>query len=198
MGIYFNPGNDAFRISVYDDIYVDKSKLITFTNNRIGKRKRYLCISRPRRFGKSMAAEMLLAYYSRGCNSRELFRNLMIYQNPSFEEHLNCYDVIYLNMQQVRDAAGKNGNFIEYISSILLKELGEVYGAQMEVSETHLPTVLSRLYAVDERPEKGFVFIFDEWDCIFREAKEDEKLQRNYLDFLRDLLKTELMLSLPI
>jgi hypothetical protein len=189
MGIYLNPGNDAFQISVQDDIYIDKSGLISFTNSRIGKRKRYLCVSRPRRFGKSMAAEMLLAYYSKGCNSRELFQKLEIYQDVSFEKHLNRYDVIYLNMQQMWDAAGKKGNLPEYISEMVLEELKTVYDGFFEKTDTHLPTVLSKIYAKIEDPKKGFIFIFDEWDCLFREAKEDTEHQKKYLDFLRDLLK---------
>ena len=78
MGIYLNPGNDAFQIAVNDDIYVDKSGLIAFVNSKIGKGKRFLCVSRPRRFGKSMAAAMLSAYYDKSCDSRELFQNLEI------------------------------------------------------------------------------------------------------------------------
>lgn len=189
MGIYLNPGNDAFRISVYDDIYVDKSGLISFTNRRIGKRKRYLCISRPRRFGKSMAAEMLLAYYSRGCDSKELFHNLKAYQDDLFEKHLNRYDVIYMNMQQAWDAIGKSDGITEYISSELLKELGELYCGDFESTENHLPTVLSKIHATGNHKDKGFIFIFDEWDCVFRESKENTRLHRKYLDFLRDLLK---------
>ena len=58
MGVYLNPGNDAFRMAINDDIYIDKTELIKQTNDRLGKRNRYICVSRPRRFGKSMAAEM--------------------------------------------------------------------------------------------------------------------------------------------
>lgn len=100
MGIYLNPGNDAFQIAVNDDIYVDKSELLLFTNQKINKNKRYLCVSRPRRFGKSMAAAMLAAYYSWGCSSKKLFGGLKASENKEFTAHLNQYDVIYLNIQQ--------------------------------------------------------------------------------------------------
>lgn len=88
MGIYLNPGNEAFRISVSSEIYVDKTELISFVNKRLGQEKRFLCVSRPRRFGKSMAAHMLCAYYDRECDSRELFQDLKIARMDSFEQYL--------------------------------------------------------------------------------------------------------------
>ena len=100
MGIYLNPGNDAFRLCLNDDIYIDKSGLIDFVNRRIDKSKRFICVSRPRRFGKSMAANMLSAYYSKECNSEELFKSLKIAQKASYKQHLNRYDVIFFNVQQ--------------------------------------------------------------------------------------------------
>lgn len=78
MGIYLNPGNDAFRLYLNDDIYIDKSGLIDFVNSKIDKSKRYICVSRPRRFGKSMAASMLAAYYCKNCDSEKMFGNLKI------------------------------------------------------------------------------------------------------------------------
>lgn len=78
MGKYVNPRNGAFSIVAEDESYVDKSGLIEFTNNRIGRMRPLICLSRPRRFGKSIAAHMLAAYYSKGCDSREIFANLKI------------------------------------------------------------------------------------------------------------------------
>ena len=97
MGIYLNPGNQGFRESVRSEIYVDKTGLIACTNKKLNTRDKYLCVSRPRRFGKSMALDMLAAYYSRGCDSAELFKGFEIEQAGSFREHLNRYDVIFLN-----------------------------------------------------------------------------------------------------
>lgn len=189
MGIYLNPGNDAFRISVYDDIYVDKSGLISFTNSRFGKRKRFLCVSRPRRFGKSMAAEMLAAYYGKNCDSRELFEKLEISKSASFEEHLNRHDVIFLNIQQMVSATGNVDNVVEHIQKVVIEELREIYGRYFSSEEKHLPTVLNQIYTRQTGENKGFVFVFDEWDCMFREMKMNTELQKKYLDFLRDLLK---------
>ena len=99
MGIYLNPGNDLFRQAVNSEIYVDKSMLIQLTNNVLDTSDRHLCVSRPRRFGKSMAANMLSAYYSRGCDSRELFSMLKISSDADFERHLNKYNVIKIDMR---------------------------------------------------------------------------------------------------
>lgn len=100
MGIYLNPSNEMFAESLRSEIYVDKSGLIEYMNNAVGTRQKFICISRPGRFGKSMAAEMLAAYYTHGEDSKDLFENLEISKSPSFEKHLNKYDVIFLNMQR--------------------------------------------------------------------------------------------------
>ena len=100
MGTFLNPGNSGFAAAVRSRIYVDKTKLIAFTNSVLATEERFLCVSRPRRFGKSMAAKMLAAYYSCGCDSADLFKGLKIEQDETFREHLNQYDVIFLNMQQ--------------------------------------------------------------------------------------------------
>ena len=189
MGKYLNPGNEAFCISVEDDIYVDKSGLISFTNSRIGKRKRYLCASRPRRFGKSMTAEMLSAYYSRNCDSEALFHNLEIAKDKSYRQHLNHHDVIFINTQHFLRKAGKPENLANYLEEKVLAEVKKIYSDYVDPDETSLPEALASIFEKEERPDKGFVFIIDEWDCIFREAKEDKQAHKVYLDFLRDLFK---------
>ena len=73
MGIYVNPGNTAFKEAVNSLIYVDKSELISYMNQCLNTVQKNICVSRPRYFGKSMAADMLVAYYSRGCRSKALF-----------------------------------------------------------------------------------------------------------------------------
>lgn len=95
MGRYLNPGNEAFRISGSSEIYVDKTDMIAFINSRLGMEKRFICVSRPRRFGKSIAANMLAAYYGKNCDSRKLFENYKIADKPSFTAHLNQYHVLF-------------------------------------------------------------------------------------------------------
>lgn len=189
MGLYINPGNEAFKISIHDDIYIDQSGILSFTNNRIGKRKRYLCVSRPRRFGKSLTAEMLTAYYDRSCDSRSLFQELEIAEDESYEKNLNQYDVFSVNIQQFLRGAGGPAQLVPYMEEQLLQELRDMYGSLYDFPSANLPTALSVLFAKEEREKNGFIFIIDEWDCIFREAPEDKQAQKTYLDFLRDLLK---------
>ncbi len=194
MGFYINPGNEAFKISINDDIYIDQSGILAFTNNRIGKRKRYLCVSRPRRFGKSLTAEMLTAYYDRSCDSGFLFQGLEIAKDDSYVGNLNQYDVFSINVQQFLRGAGKPAQLVPYMESQLLQELRSMYGKLLGYNEedfsfNNLPMALAALFARDEGKRKGFIFIIDEWDCIFREAPEDKQAQKAYLDFLRDLFK---------
>ena len=100
MGIYLNPGNTAFSKAIHSKIYVDKTELIKYTNDVLGTKQGNICVSRPRRFGKSMAIEMLAAYYSKGCNSEKLFADLKIRDAGSFSVHLNRHNVIFLNIQR--------------------------------------------------------------------------------------------------
>ena len=116
MGKYVNPGNKAFSIVAGDDTYVDKSGLIEFTNNRIGKMRPLICFSRPRRFGKSIAAHMLTAYYSKGCDSREIFSGLKIAGLSTFEDELNKNTVIYIDVQWVNSLAKGRGLEKEIVS----------------------------------------------------------------------------------
>ncbi len=98
MGIYLNPDNMDFQMALNSEIYVDKSELIKQTNAQIYTEQRFICVSRPRRFGKSMTANMLVAYYSRGCDSKEMFIKYKISADPCFEKHLNKYNVININL----------------------------------------------------------------------------------------------------
>lgn len=97
MGIYIDKGNGLFR-QARNSEYVDKSGLIAVVNQTLFTEQKFTCVTRCRRFGKSMAAKMLAAYYDRSCDSRELFSDLQIATDPSFEEHLNKYPVIYLDI----------------------------------------------------------------------------------------------------
>ena len=98
MGVFVNPGNEAFAVALNSEIYVDKTELLTYTNKVMNTLQGYICNSRPRRFGKSITANMLTAYYSKGCSSREMFSNLGISKAEGFEKHLNQYDVLHLSL----------------------------------------------------------------------------------------------------
>lgn len=193
MGVYLNPGNDAFALSVNDDIYVDKTGLIEYTNKRIGKRNRYVCVSRPRRFGKSMAAEMLVAYYGKECDSSKLFENYKIVKAESYLKNLNQFHVIALNMQNFLGVTQNVDEFIEYIQSEVMEELQEEFPDKFPNGERFLSVALDKLYS---RTKERFVFIIDEWDCILRERKYASDEHRKYLDFIRNLLKDKTYVAL--
>lgn len=187
MGIYLNPENDGFWDAVRSEIYVDKTGLIAITNRYMNTEQKYICVSRPRRFGKSMALKMLAAYYSRGCDSAQLFKGRKIESEQSFLKNLNQHDVIFLNMQQFL-LESKNEHMTDYLEKVVLKEIYEVYGELFTEQETILAMALRHIYV---KTKKRFIFLIDEWDCVMRERQESEALQKQYLDFLRNLLKDQ-------
>lgn len=187
MGIYLNPGNEGFRTALRSEIYVDKTGLIGCTNRYLNTEQKYICVSRPRRFGKSMALKMLAAYYSSAYDSRELFEGLKIAEDPGFLENLNRYDVIFLNMQQFLIEAG-TGEVVSYLQQAVLEELQEEYGEVLNRQSSRIADALRRIYA---KSGKQFIFLIDEWDCVMRERQKLEDMQKQYLDFLRNLLKDQ-------
>ena len=133
MGIYLNPENVDFQEVLNSKIYVDKSELIQYTNSVLRTTQKYICVSRPRRFGKSMAANMLTAYYSRGCDSRGLFQGLKIATHSDFEKYLNQYNVIHLNMRDYLTESENMKELIQFVEDDLLDEL------QQEFSDIRMP-----------------------------------------------------------
>lgn len=193
MGIYLNPDNEGFREAIDSEIYVDKSELLTYTNKVLGTEQKNICVSRPRRFGKSMAAKMLSAYYSKGCDSKALFENKKLAASDSYREHLNKYNVIFLNIQNFLSGTYDIHDMIGNISLKVITELLEEYGEFTGEKEEFLPEILSQIYS---KKKEKFVFIIDEWDCIFREKKVTEEGYAEYLDFLRNLLKDRTYVAL--
>lgn len=187
MNIYVNPGNTAFQKALNSDISIDKSGLITAVNNRINKTNCYMCVSRPRRFGKSMAADMLAAYYSKGCDSGNLFAGLKAENEDSFGKHLNRHNVIRLDIQRFLESEEDIDRFINEIESRVIEELMDSFSdCKGLCTDVRLKVALDRIF---NQTGKGFIFIIDEWDCVFRIAKERKDIQKNYLDFLRGLFK---------
>ena len=193
MGNYLNPGMENFQKMVNSEIYVDKTGLIRYTNSVINTMQGYLCVSRPRRFGKSMAAAMLAAYYSRGCDSEQLFESFEIAKNSSFHKYRNHYDVIFLNMQEFLSQSKNMGEMTGLIQKSVLWELLAEYPDFRYFDSSNLARTMQDIYAYTSRP---FVLIIDEWDCIFREYKTDKQAQERYLDFLRNLIKDKAYIHL--
>lgn len=187
MGRYLNVGNAGFR-SVKKGLYVDKSGLISFINKTLGTSDKLTCVSRPRRFGKSFAAKMLCAYYDKSCDSRELFQDLEISADPAFKTYLNQYNVLYLDITWFLSNADNIQNTVTYLQKKVVEELRFLYPSVKEEEET-LPMMLSAIHlATDQK----FIIIIDEWDALFRETKENTKLQEEYLQLLRGLFKSNL------
>ncbi len=193
MGIYLNPDNAAFKKAVKSEIYVDKSLLIAFTNKVMNTLQGNVCVSRPRRFGKSMAANMLVAYYSRGCDSRELFQNLKIAEHPSFEKHLNKYNVIHINVLDFMNRFENVHDMIANLEKRLIWELRQEYGNMECFDWDDLIEVMESIFA---QYHHSFIIIIDEWDCLFRRNQNDKESQKEYLDFLRLWLKDKSYVAL--
>lgn len=193
MGIYLNPRNDAFLESVNSEIYVDKTQLISYTNSVLGTEQKFICMSRPRRFGKSMTAKMLAAYYCKDCDSKDIFRNLQIAKDKSYQKYLNQYDVIFFNVQDFLSTVSDVDRLVDQIQVKLLRDIQKVYGDKIDSASDSLLDVLQQIYADNGT---SFVFIIDEWDCIFREQKNRIDVQTKYLDFLRMLLKDKAYVKL--
>lgn len=184
MGVYLNPGNEMFLQALKNQIYVDKSLLIEKTNELIGRGECKICVSRPRRFGKSTDANMLVAYYSKGCDSSSLFHPLKIHQTDDYRNHLNKHNVIHLNMQDFLSMTNSIEELIDLLTKVLIIEIKEEYESIILYNEKSLSMSLSNAYS---KTKDKFIFIIDEWDCVFRSTvKEDYE---KYLDFLRNLLK---------
>ena len=190
MGKYVNPGNKAFERIVRTGKYVDKTGMIEFTNNIINDLRPLICFSRPRRFGKSIAAHMLTAYYSKGCDSREIFSKLKIAGLPTFEDELNKNTVIYLDMQEFRSYALRNNSMqqvVLHIQDVIVQELKAEYPQIVRDDENDVPHALAE---INTQIGEQFIVIIDEWDCLFREDKENEAIQEMYVNFLRGMFKS--------
>ncbi len=188
MGAYINRSNRNFKNARESKIYVDKTGLLEYTNAVLDTEQRFICNSRPRRFGKTMAASMISAYYAKGCDSRELFEGLEIAKSDSFEKHLNRYDVIYLDMAEIRS---ENKNFKETIHSIhknVIEELNERYPNILKEEDRLLPAALFKVY---EKTGSRFIVVIDEWDDVFRQEKYNTGAHKAYLEFLRALFKND-------
>lgn len=193
MGIYLNPDNMDFQRAVNSKVYVDKTGLIAFTNSVLMTEQQYICVSRPRRFGKSMAANMLTAYYSCGCDSEKLFCGLKIAESVDFKKQLNQYNVIRMEMQSFLTEADDMDDMIRMIQKSILFDLMEEFPDVRYFDDTKLVRSLKDVFT---RYRVPFIFIIDEWDCIFREHKDDQEAQKKYLDFLRNLMKDQSYLAL--
>ena len=180
--MFVNVDNRLFQI-VRNSEYVDKSELIALTNNVIDTEERFICVTRPRRFGKSVTVKMLNAYYSKGCDSKALFSDLKIASSPDFEKHLNQHDVIYLDMTKFADNKDNGNMYFENLDTDVVSELKNTYPECFDKDKDYsLPEAIFCL-------KRRFIFIIDEWDFVFREYPNNSNLHEHFIDLLRALFK---------
>ena len=186
MGRFVNPDSSAFQVALNSRIYVDKTGLIEYTNSVLDTTSAYICNSRPRRFGKSYAANMLAAYYSKGADAEQMFAGLRISQTPDFKKHLNKYDVIHIDIQWFLANCEDANTVVPFIANSVLDELRVLYPEVLSQEPGSLPDALSR---VKDQTGQKFVVIIDEWDAIIRDDAITETVQDEYLNFLRGMFK---------
>ena len=184
MGLYINKGNEAFQ-RIRNSEYVDKTELIRVVNSTLFTENCFSCVSRCRRFGKSMAAKMLAAYYDRSCDSRSLFADLKIAGDPSFEKHLNKYPVIYLDMTSFVTRF-KDESIVDKMEERVMADVLKAY-PQVECQEGY--DLMDYLSAIAAATGQRFIFIIDEWDAICREFAPDTKPMDRYVNWLRRMFK---------
>ena len=187
MALYLNVGNESFQESLNSIIYVDKSPLIEILNRSIKTKNKYFCLSRPRRFGKSVTAQMICSYYAKGQDCSPLFDDLKIASFDDYKKHLNQYDVISINISDEFSRASHNvKSMTDILTKSIVRELKEEYPNCVISSPEFLDLTLQEVYNYSKVP---FVFVIDEWDCIMREKKEDPDSLKQYLEWLKAIFK---------
>ena len=183
--MYINKGNNDFRDIVAHE-YVDKSSLIPLINAMLNSENRYSCVTRCRRFGKSMAAKMLCAYYDRSCDSRELFRGLEAERDESFGTYLNKYYVISIDMTDFTTKYRGERDIVKLVQKRIIKE---ILGIFTQITAQDDDDLMDILYRISDSTGERFFMIIDEWDAILREMGTDEFITTSYVDLLRRLFK---------
>ena len=185
MGIYLNPNSILLKEAMQSEIYVDKSLMIRELNKFIQTENKFLCVSRPRRFGKSMASHLISSYYGKNTDSLPLFEKLKIYQDESFSKHYGKYNIIKLDINGMYRNLRKKTNLVKEITSEVVTEMRECF------SDVKIPrgaTLPKAMQAVFSKTGEQFVIIMDEYDVLIREEESDEVFLP-YLEFLNGLFK---------
>ena len=205
MGIYLNPGSDRYEEALRTEIYVDKTNMLSFLNSVVNTKRKYVAVSRPRRFGKTTTAEMISAYYDCSIDARALFEDKKICTGPKqhatgqvrkeipWDIYLNKFYVIHINMVDLATETGSIQGMLSDLEKVVKRELREEWPDAGWDSPGGIRLLMDEIY---NREKARFVIVIDEWDCIFREYREDADGQRLYLDFLRDWLKDKSYIAL--
>ena len=186
MGTYLNPGKAAYQMAVNSEIFIDKTEMIQYINSVVNTQQRFVSVSRPRRFGKTMAADMICAYYDREADSRELFEKRKLAQTAGWDEFLGKFDVIHLVMTRFFKTRITVNEALTNMQKIVIRDFKRAYPDVELMSDTDLIQTIDDVYTAKDRQA---VIVIDEWDAVFRERPDDKDGQTEYLDYLRDLLK---------
>lgn len=186
MGIFLNRGNHGYQSLLNSEICIDKTDMLKLLNAKINTEQRCICISRPRRFGKSVTANMIVAYYDKSCNSRAMFDKRKLSAFKDWDIYLNKFDVIKIDFAEIATSAGSSEVALEYISKKLYVDLINAYA---DVKLNFADGVASWLHEINIKTGNQFVVIVDEWDSIFRDDKANQDTQIKYINLLRSLFK---------
>ena len=186
MGNYINRGNLEFA-QARNSIYIDKSGLIAVVNSTLNTEQRRSCVTRSRRFGKSMAANMLCAYYDRSCDSRSLFADLEIAQDPSFERYLNKFPVIKLDITDFTTRYKNNSTIVDKIQEALKADIQKAYSEI--IPDEFEDDFMEMLTKINQETGDSFIMIIDEWDAICREFDQKSEAMDSYVNWLRRMFK---------
>ncbi|SEA78297.1 PD-(D/E)XK nuclease superfamily protein [Pseudobutyrivibrio sp. ACV-2] len=204
MGIYLNPGTEKFEEAIRSEIFIDKTRMIDYLNSVIDTKQKYVAVSRPRRFGKTIAADMIGAYYDISTDSRSIFADKKLNPEINNDDHkyipkqqwdlyLNKYNVIHIDMVKFIKGKDNVDDCIELVNKRVTKDIVNAF-PDVDFSDVNdLHTSLEEIYAANKTK---FVMVIDEWDCVFRKLQNDLEGQKRYLDFLRDLMKDEPYIAL--
>ena len=202
MGTYLNPGKESYQMAINSRIFIDKTEMIRVLNSVVNTQQRFVSVSRPRRFGKTMAADMICAYYDTEADSRDLFLKRRLCESSRsqadeteicWDKYLGQFDVIRLAMTDFMEDSGSVQEMLDYLTAEVLDELRERFPDVDFGNRIKLRTVMSKIYG---KTKRQFVIVIDEWDAIFRTWKNDEEGQKKYLDFLRDMMKDKPYIAL--
>ena len=196
MGVYLNNTSsyEAYRKVKNSPYFVDKTHILTKIIPRIETSENCLCITRPRRFGKSVIANMMAAFFSKGCNAEELFNGSQISLCDNYKSQMNQYNVISLSLNRIPNNCTSYRQYIERIESRLKRDLIHSFPAADICEQDALWDILTDIYAQENSAK--FIFILDEWDYIFHRDFVTEEDKASYIDFLSNLLKDQPYVSL--
>lgn len=186
MGIYLNPGNENFKEMVRSDLYVDKTMMIREMNQFLDSVNKYVCVSRPRRFGKTVAGNMLAAYYSKGCDSSQLFAPYKIASDPEYGKNLNRHNVIQIDMNSEYQNAIHKDNLMQRVIGKIKSEIICSFNNIPFDEEDSLADCILKVYA---DTGETFIILIDEYDILVRE-QVNEAIFDDYLFFLNGLFKS--------